>query len=68
MGEQAVAIAHYAPIANVLQTALFNRVHEDYAPREKRRFRPGDVSLARESLVICLFNRSFILLDGGRVC
>ncbi|ETW75263.1 hypothetical protein HETIRDRAFT_481951 [Heterobasidion irregulare TC 32-1] len=43
---KAVAIAHYAPIANVLQTALFNRVHEDYAPREERRFRPGDVSLA----------------------
>ncbi|KAI0067072.1 phenylacetyl-CoA ligase [Artomyces pyxidatus] len=43
---KAVVIQHYAPIANILQLALHFRIHEDYAPWDQRRNRPGDVHLA----------------------
>ncbi|KAF9447299.1 acetyl-CoA synthetase-like protein [Macrolepiota fuliginosa MF-IS2] len=42
---KAVAIPHYAPIVNVLQIAVHNRVNEDYCPWEDRRYRPGDVAI-----------------------
>ncbi|KAF8208726.1 phenylacetyl-CoA ligase [Mycena galopus ATCC 62051] len=42
---KAVAIPHIAVIANVLQMASHARVHEDYAPWEERRYRPGDVAI-----------------------
>ncbi|KAL5494986.1 hypothetical protein ACEPAI_448 [Sanghuangporus weigelae] len=42
---KATAISHYSLIANGLQVAALNRVNEDYAPWDKRRFRPGDVVL-----------------------
>ena len=37
-----MAISHYSVTANVIQFASFN--HDPAAPREKQRFRPGDVS------------------------
>ena len=43
---QAVAIPHYAPISNVLQTAAFWRFNDPTVPFEERRCRDGDVSLS----------------------
>ncbi|KLO20729.1 phenylacetyl-CoA ligase [Schizopora paradoxa] len=43
---KAVAIPHYAVMANVIQMANFNKVNEDYTSWEKRRFRVGDVAAA----------------------
>ncbi|KZS98390.1 phenylacetyl-CoA ligase [Sistotremastrum niveocremeum HHB9708] len=43
---KAVAIPHYAPISNVLQMATYQEVNQYQKPREKRRFRPGDVCIA----------------------
>ncbi|KAG1879094.1 hypothetical protein F4604DRAFT_1579408 [Suillus subluteus] len=40
---KAVAIPHYAPIANVIQLATHHKVGEDYAGQ---RFKPGDVCCA----------------------
>ncbi|KXN84605.1 4-coumarate--CoA ligase 3 [Leucoagaricus sp. SymC.cos] len=42
---KAVAIPHYAPIANIVQMAVHNRVYEDYCPWEDKRYRPGDVAI-----------------------
>jgi len=41
---KAVAIPHYAVMANVIQMAFFNKVNENYTSWEKRRFRVGDVA------------------------
>ncbi|KAG1847293.1 phenylacetyl-CoA ligase [Suillus tomentosus] len=41
---KAVAIAHYAPIVNVLQIAQYTKVNETYIPWEEQRFRPGDIA------------------------
>ncbi|EJD03682.1 phenylacetyl-CoA ligase [Fomitiporia mediterranea MF3/22] len=43
---KAVAIPHYAVIANVVQMAEYHKVNEDYTIWEKRRFRPGDIAVA----------------------
>lgn len=43
---QAVAIPHYAVIANVIQMSAYHKVNEDYTTWDKRRFRPGDVAAA----------------------
>ncbi|KAG2065599.1 acetyl-CoA synthetase-like protein [Suillus decipiens] len=40
---KAVAIAHYAPIVNVIQIAQYTKVNENYAPWEEQRFRSGDI-------------------------
>ncbi|KAI0270029.1 amp dependent CoA ligase [Gloeopeniophorella convolvens] len=42
---KAVAIPHYALVANVIQIAVFHRVTDESIPWEERRFRPGHVSL-----------------------
>lgn len=42
---KAVAIPHYSVISNVIQFASFNRIVDPKIPNEKRRFRPGDVTL-----------------------
>ncbi|PPQ73368.1 hypothetical protein CVT24_008585 [Panaeolus cyanescens] len=42
---KAVAIPHFALIANVIQIAVHNKVHQDYCPVEDRRYRPGDVAI-----------------------
>ncbi|KAF9474156.1 phenylacetyl-CoA ligase [Pholiota conissans] len=42
---KAVAIPHYALIANVVQIAAHNRIHEDYCAFEEQRYRPGDVAI-----------------------
>ncbi|KDQ63355.1 hypothetical protein JAAARDRAFT_147584 [Jaapia argillacea MUCL 33604] len=64
---KAVAVPHYAPIANCIQMAVHHKVNESYAPWEERRFRPGDVSIA----VLPFFhiyglivNLHFMLLSG----
>lgn len=41
---QAVAISHYAVIANVIQMSVYHKVNDAYTTRDKRRFRPGDVA------------------------
>ncbi|KAI6030702.1 hypothetical protein F5J12DRAFT_954393 [Pisolithus orientalis] len=41
-----IAIPHYAPIANIIQLAVHNRVNDDRIPWEDQRFRPGDVCSA----------------------
>ncbi|KAL5494984.1 hypothetical protein ACEPAI_446 [Sanghuangporus weigelae] len=43
---KAVAIPHYAIIANIIQMAAHHKVNEDYTSWENRRFRPGDVAVA----------------------
>lgn len=43
---QAVAIPHYALIANVLQMTAYYRVNEEYTSKEKRRMKAGDVGVA----------------------
>lgn len=45
---QAVAIPHYAVIANVIQMAAHHKVNIPYTTWEKQRFRPGDVAGAGE--------------------
>ncbi|KDR82330.1 hypothetical protein GALMADRAFT_237577 [Galerina marginata CBS 339.88] len=42
---KAVAIPHFALIANVIQIAAHNRVNEDYCNWEDRRYRPGDIAI-----------------------
>lgn len=43
---KAVAIPHVAPIANVIQMAVHNKLSMNYAPWEEQRFRPGDTAVA----------------------
>lgn len=43
---KAVAIPHYAVIANVLQMSSQAKVNVDYAPKEQQRYRPGQVAIA----------------------
>lgn len=47
---KAVAIPHYAVIANTIQMALHGKVNEDYTSWEERRYRTGDVVYAGMSL------------------
>ncbi|KAJ7069962.1 phenylacetyl-CoA ligase [Mycena amicta] len=42
---KAVAISHFALIANVLQLAAHSRINEDGIKWEDRRYRPGDVCI-----------------------
>lgn len=39
---KAVAIPHYAVIANIVQMSMFNKVTEEYDVHERRRIRVGD--------------------------
>lgn len=57
---KAVAIPHYAPIANVIQIAIHNRVNEDYCPWEDRRYRLGDIAIGGVFLVL-----TFVLYYPG---
>ncbi|KAH7926476.1 acetyl-CoA synthetase-like protein [Leucogyrophana mollusca] len=43
---KAVAIPHYAPIANTIQLAAHHKLNQDYCKWEDQRFRPGDVCSA----------------------
>ncbi|RDB15263.1 4-coumarate--CoA ligase-like 7 [Hypsizygus marmoreus] len=43
---KAVAIPHFAVIANVIQIAAHNNVNKDYCAFEDQRYRPGDVAIA----------------------
>ncbi|KAF4577045.1 hypothetical protein EYR36_005032 [Pleurotus pulmonarius] len=42
---KAVAIPHFALIANVIQLAAHNKINEAYTTWEDRRFRPGDICI-----------------------
>ncbi|KAH0832171.1 hypothetical protein J3R83DRAFT_13084 [Lanmaoa asiatica] len=58
---KAVAIPHYAPIANVIQLAAHNRVNDpDW---EDQRFRPGDICCAGRSLMPIVLITKFNFLD-----
>ncbi|KAJ3512385.1 hypothetical protein NLJ89_g3551 [Agrocybe chaxingu] len=64
---KAVAIPHFALIANVIQIAIHNRVHEDYCDYEDRRYRPGDVAIGVLPLYHIyglVINLHFILFAG----
>ncbi len=54
---KAVAIPHYALIANVVQMAFFCKAAVDYTSKEQQRYRPGLVAIAG----ICLFYPLHIL-------
>ncbi|KAF7965524.1 hypothetical protein HWV62_43070 [Athelia sp. TMB] len=41
---KAVAISHYALIANVIQAAAMTRLGDPAVPEEERRYRPGDIA------------------------
>ncbi|KAF8158555.1 hypothetical protein B0H34DRAFT_709358 [Crassisporium funariophilum] len=42
---KAVAIPHFALIANVIQIAVHNKVHQNYCDWNDQRYRPGDVAI-----------------------
>ncbi|TFK56581.1 phenylacetyl-CoA ligase [Heliocybe sulcata] len=42
---KAVAIPHYAPIANVIQMAMHHKITVKSLPEDRRRFRPGDTAI-----------------------
>ncbi|EDR13168.1 uncharacterized protein LACBIDRAFT_308714 [Laccaria bicolor S238N-H82] len=42
---KAVAIPHYALIANVIQMAAHNKINENYCAWEDQRYRPGDIAI-----------------------
>ena len=46
---KAVAIPHYAVIANVIQIAFYTKVNDEAIPKEKRRYGPGQVTIAGAS-------------------
>lgn len=51
---KAVAIPHYALIANLVQMSFHGKINEDYTPEEDRRYKPGDVIYAgRWSFYAC---------------
>ena len=55
---KAVAIPHYAVIANTIQMAVYAHVNVDYAPKEEKRYRPGQVAIAGASSYV---NAEFVL-------
>lgn len=65
---QAVAISHYSVTTNVIQFAAFNHTA---GPREKQRFRPGDVSLGVlpfyhiYAMVVLLHATTFLGVSGS---
>ncbi|KAH7908838.1 hypothetical protein BJ138DRAFT_1136912 [Hygrophoropsis aurantiaca] len=59
---KAVAIAHYAPIANTIQLAAHHKINEDYCDWEERRIRPGDVYSA--DIYGLVFNTHFSFFCG----
>ncbi|TFK39014.1 phenylacetyl-CoA ligase [Crucibulum laeve] len=64
---KAVAIPHYAPIANVIQIAAHNKVNEAYCDWKDRRYRPGDVAIGVLPLYHIyglVINLHFILFTG----
>ncbi|KAI0304294.1 amp dependent CoA ligase [Multifurca ochricompacta] len=48
---KAVAIPHYAIVANIIQLSTFLKVNDESLSLEKRRFRPGHVGLGRLSIL-----------------
>ncbi|KAI6115792.1 hypothetical protein EDD16DRAFT_1828046 [Pisolithus croceorrhizus] len=67
---KAVAIPHYAPIANIIQLAVHNRVNEDCISWEDQRFPPGDVCsgvLPLYHIYGMVFNTHYTLFCGMTV-
>ncbi|KAF9561069.1 acetyl-CoA synthetase-like protein [Agrocybe pediades] len=64
---KAVAIPHFALIANVIQIAAHNKVNQNYCAWEDQRFRPGDVAIGVLPLYHIyglVINLHFILFCG----
>ncbi|KIJ64488.1 hypothetical protein HYDPIDRAFT_90044 [Hydnomerulius pinastri MD-312] len=63
---KAVAIPHYAPIANVIQVASFHKVNVNYAPWDEQRFRPGDICsvLPLYHIYGLVYNTHYIFFAG----
>ncbi|KAL4073112.1 hypothetical protein V8B97DRAFT_2022941 [Scleroderma yunnanense] len=64
---KAVAIPHYAPIANVIQLATHYKVNENYTRWEDQKFRPGDICSAVLPLYHIygmVFNAHYIFFCG----
>lgn len=49
---QAVAISHYALIANIIQMASHSQVEKANCFRNTRGFRPGDVAIGGDLLIL----------------
>ncbi|KAG9315598.1 hypothetical protein JVU11DRAFT_3236 [Chiua virens] len=64
---KAVAIPHYAPIANIIQLAAHNKVNDPNVKWEDRRFRPGDICgavLPLYHIYGLVYNTHFIFFCG----
>ena len=59
---KAVAISHYAVIANVIQIAYYGQANENYGPAT--RYKPGQVAFAGS----CFYEFSVQFVDRPRSC
>ncbi|KIJ64459.1 hypothetical protein HYDPIDRAFT_90496 [Hydnomerulius pinastri MD-312] len=64
---KAVAIPHYAPIANIIQMAVFHKLNASDVPMEEQRFRPGDICSGGEYIYALVFNTHFMFFCGMSV-
>lgn len=67
---KAVAISHYAVVANTIQMAAHHRTNDDTIPVELRRYRAGDVvtgTLPFFHIYGLVVNLHFILFAGGTI-
>ncbi|KIK57454.1 hypothetical protein GYMLUDRAFT_172807 [Collybiopsis luxurians FD-317 M1] len=65
--QKAVSISHFNVISIIIQAAKFNRIGEDYARWEDRRFRPGDICcgfLPLYHIYGLVYNLHFMLYAG----
>ncbi|KAG6853944.1 hypothetical protein C0991_012268 [Blastosporella zonata] len=60
---KAVAIPHYALIANVIQIAAHNNVNKNYCDPKDQRFRPGDVCIG--DIYGLVINLHFVLFSAA---
>ncbi|KAF8840771.1 phenylacetyl-CoA ligase [Paxillus ammoniavirescens] len=61
---KAVAIPHYAPIANVIQIASLYKVNDNHTPWEGQGFRPGDIFLPLYHIYGLVYNTHFVFFAG----
>ncbi|KAI1785720.1 phenylacetyl-CoA ligase [Ganoderma leucocontextum] len=64
---KAVAVSHYSAMCAIIQTAMSNRIYEQYAPWKDQRYRPGDVcdgTLPSYHIYGLVINLHFMLYAG----
>ncbi|KAH7884921.1 hypothetical protein F5I97DRAFT_1811321 [Phlebopus sp. FC_14] len=67
---KAVAIPHYAPIANIIQLAVHNKVNDTHTRWEEHRFRTGDICSAAVPfyhIYGLVFNTHYVFFCGMAV-